>query len=130
MAMGRKKSARGARLGVLAALLALFVQALLPGAAMAAESVGAVRVELCTEQGAKTVVLDATGKVQKEGFAGLPCHDCLAASMAVVVTPELAVVPVAYGAFEVRHVAETKAPAPRARAPPRRLGQGPPNLNV
>jgi hypothetical protein len=130
MAFGRKKSARRARLGVLAALLALLVQALLPAAAMATESVGAVRVELCTEQGAKTVVLGADGKVQKEGFAGLPCHDCLAATMAVVVTPELAVAPVAYVALQVRHVAETKTPAPRARAPPRPPGQGPPHLNV
>ncbi len=46
MHFGRKKRAARASLGVLAALLALFAQALLPGAAMAAESLSTVRVEL------------------------------------------------------------------------------------
>ena len=130
MHFGRKKRAARASLGVLAALLALFAQALLPGAAMAAESLSTVRVELCTETGAKTVVIGADGQERKGGFAGLPCHDCLAASMAVVVTPELAVAPVAYAAVVVRHAAPARPLQPRARAPPRPPGQGPPSLNV
>ena len=93
MHFGRKKRAARASLGVLAALLALFAQALLPGAAMAAESLSTVRVELCTENGAKTAVIGADGQKRKSGFAGLPCHDRLAAALAVVVTPELAVAP-------------------------------------
>lgn len=89
MHLGRKKRAARASLGGLAALLALFAQALLPGAAMAAESLSTARVELCTENGAETAVIGADGQERKGGFAGLPRHDRLAA----VVTPELAVAP-------------------------------------
>ena len=130
MHFGRKKRAGRASLGVLAALVALLAQALLPGAAMAAESLSTVRVELCTETGAKTVVIGADGQERKSGFAGLPCHDCLAATLAVVVTPELAVVPVAYQGVVVRHDVAAPTLQPRARAPPRPPGQGPPSLNV
>ena len=70
MHFGRKKRAGRASLGVLAALVALLAQALLPGAAMAAESLSTVRVELCTETGAKTVVIGADGQERKSGFAG------------------------------------------------------------
>ena len=97
---------------------------------MAAESLSTVRVELCTEDGAKTVVIGADGQEREGGFAGLPCHDCLAATMAVVVTPELAVAQVAYAAVVIRHAAEIPAAEPRARGPPRPFGQGPPSLNV
>lgn len=130
MHFGRKKRAARASLGALAALVALLAQALLPGAAMAAESLSTVRVELCTENGAETVVIGADGQERKSGFAGLPCHDCLAATLAVVVTPELAVAPVAYAAVMVRHAAPAPTLQPRARAPPRPPGQGPPSLNV
>lgn len=129
MRFGRKMRASGTRLGILAAVLALFAQALLPAAAMAAESIGSARIELCTEEGAKTVVIGADGKV-REGFAGLPCVDCLGATLAVTVTPELAITPVAYEAAEVRHLAQAPSLQPRARAPPRPPGQGPPALNV
>lgn len=130
MHFGRKKRAARASLGVLAALVALLAQALLPAAAMATESLSTVRVELCTETGAKTVVIGADGKEREGGFAGLPCHDCLAATLAVVVTPELAVAPVAYAVVMVRHAAPAPTLQPRARAPPRPPGQGPPSLNV
>lgn len=129
MRFGRKMRASGTRLGILAAVLALFAQALLPAAAMAAESIGSARIELCTEEGAKTVVIGADGKV-REGFAGLPCVDCLGATLAVTVTPELAVTPVAYEVAEVRHLTQAPSLQPRARAPPRPPGQGPPALNV
>ena len=89
MHFGRKKRGARASLGGLAALLALFAQALLPGAAMAAESLSTARVELCAE----TAVIGADGQERKGGVAGLPRHDCLAAALAVVVTPELAVAP-------------------------------------
>jgi hypothetical protein len=87
---GRKKRAARASLGGLAAPLSLFAQASLPGAAVATESLSTIRVELCTETGAKTVVIGADGQERKSGFAGLPCHDGLAASMALVVTPTAA----------------------------------------
>jgi hypothetical protein len=130
MHFGRKKHARRASLGVLAAILALFAQAVLPAAAMAAESLGGAQVELCTEDGAKIVVIGADGQVRDKGFAGLPCHDCLAATLAVVVTPELAVAPVAYEGVVIRHEVLAPKLQPRARAPPRPPGQGPPSLNA
>jgi hypothetical protein len=111
---------------VIAALVALFVQALVPAAAMAAESLGARAIEICSDEGAQIVVVGADGQVQEKGFAGLPCHDCLGATLAFVTTPDLAVVAVAYVGTQVRHVA---APAPidvHARGPPRPPGQGPP----
>ncbi|MET3526255.1 DUF2946 domain-containing protein [Phenylobacterium koreense] len=129
MRLGRKIHATRVRLGILAAILALFGQAVLPAAAMAAESLTSVRVELCTDEGAKIVAVGADGEIEK-GFAGLPCHDCLAAAMAMVVTPELAVTPVAYVHVEIRRAAPTAPLRPRARAPPRPPGQGPPSLNV
>ena len=129
MRFGRKMRSSGARLGILAAVLALFAQALLPAAAMAAESIGSARIELCTEEGAKTVVVGADGQV-RDGFAGLPCVDCLGATLAVTVTPELEATPVVYQGAVVRHVARAPGLQPRARAPPRPPGQGPPALNV
>lgn len=129
MRFGRKIHATRVRLGILAAVLALFGQALLPAAAMAAESIVAVQVELCTDQGAQTVLIGADGEVQK-GFAGLPCHDCLGATIAALTLPDLAIAPVAYVRAEVRHSTPTAPLRPRARAPPRPPGQGPPVLNV
>jgi hypothetical protein len=115
---------------MIAALFALLVQAILPAAAMAAESVGGRTIEICTSQGAQKVVIGADGKAQKKGFAGLPCQDCLGATLAVVVTPELAVAQIAYAAAEAPYVAEIAPVAPRARGPPRPFGQGPPDLNA
>lgn len=129
MRLGGKKRETMRAWAIIAAVVALFSQALLPAAGMAAESLGAIQVELCTDQGAKTVVLGADGKV-RQGFAGLPCHDCLAASLAVVTTPELAIAPVAYVVAIVSHQAGIATIQPRARAPPRPPGQGPPALNV
>ena len=134
MHLGRKKRAARASLGVLAALVALLAQALLPGAAMAAESLSTVRVELCTENGAETVVIGADGQERKSGFAGLPCHDCLAATLAVVASEMLrlntGIAPVAHAAGGVRPAPPAVTAQPRARAPPRPPGQGPPSLNV
>lgn len=130
MLFGRKKRAMRASLGVFAAVLALFAQAILPAAALAAESVRGVQVELCTSEGAKVVVIGADGQVREKGFAGLPCHDCLAATLAVIAAPELAAVPVAYESALIRHEVVAPTLQPRARAPPRPPGQGPPSLNV
>lgn len=121
----RGRSRGRSLLAVLFAVAALLIQALVPAAALAAESMGAVRVELCTPQGATTVVLDHDGKAQK-GFAGLPCHDCLGATLAVTTTPELSVVPIAYVAERIAQVATVEVVLRGARAPPRPFGQGPP----
>jgi hypothetical protein len=56
----------------------------------------------------------------------MACQDCLAAAPAIVVTPDLAIQRVAYAAERVEHVATLSLIAPRARAPPRPPGQGPP----
>lgn len=124
---GARKSRDWRKTGtVIAALVALLVQALLPAAAMAAESLGARAIEICSDDGAETVVLKADGTVREKGFAGLPCHDCLGATLAFVTLPDLAMAAVAYAIADIRHLA---APAPvdvHARGPPRPPGQGPP----
>lgn len=113
------------RLAALLAILALLVQALLPAAAMAAQAHGAVSIEICTDQGAKTVVIGADGKAHK-AFMGLPCQDCLAMTMAATMAPDLAVQHVAYAAQRVVHAYEAERAVKLARAPPRPPGQGPP----
>ncbi|WP_340646935.1 DUF2946 domain-containing protein [Phenylobacterium sp.] len=113
-------------LAVLFAVAALLIQALLPAASLAAESIGAVSIELCTPEGAKTVVLGHDGQVQK-GFAGLPCHDCLGATLAVIATPTLSVVPIAYLAPPIVQATTVEVVLPGARAAPRPPGQGPPS---
>ncbi|WP_165190789.1 DUF2946 family protein [Caulobacter soli] len=115
----------------LLAMLALLVQALMPAAAMAHDAAGQA-VMICTADGAKTVQVagDVIGKKDpapsNKGFAGLPCAQCVAVSLATTTPPDIAVAPVLY--------AVRIAPAPRAaltgvalaRAPPRPPGQGPP----
>ena len=118
---------RRTRVCALLGVLAILVQALLPAAAMAAQAHGATAIEICTDQGARSVVIGADGKAHKS-FLGLPCQDCLAAAMAAITTPDLAIQPVAYVTTRVEHAAAAVAPAPRARAPPRPPGQGPPTV--
>jgi hypothetical protein len=70
---------------------------------------------------------DATGApVSHKAMGGMPCQDCLAAAMAAVAPPSLDLQPVAYATARIEHVAYVALPAPRARAPPRPPGQGPP----
>lgn len=126
MGADRGRSRGRTPLAVLFAVAALLIQALLPAAALAAESTGGVRIELCTPEGAKTVVIDHDGKTQK-GFAGLPCHDCLGATLAVTTTPELSVVPIAYVAERIVQAPTVEVVLRGARAPPRPFGQGPPS---
>lgn len=135
MRRGRDRRGRtGGRTLVAAWLgvLALLVQALLPAAAMAAQA-GAARGErivVCTLAGARTVVVGEHGKSGPEkhgkGFAGLPCHDCVAATTAALPTPEPVLEPAGYTISQAEHAPE-RSWAPRlARAPPRPPGQGPP----
>ena len=111
----------------LLAMLALLVQALIPAAAMAHDAAGQ-SVMICTADGAKVeqVSGDVIGKKDPKGFAGLPCAQCVAVSLAVTTPPDVTVAPVLY--------AVRITPAPRAaltgvalaRAPPRPPSQGPP----
>jgi hypothetical protein len=121
---------RGATpLAALLAIIALLTQALLPAAAMAAQAHGATQIEICTSQGATTVVVGADGKAHK-AFMGLPCQDCLTVAAAAAVTPELAVEPIAYVVNRVRHNQAAELGVRLSRVPPRPPGQGPPSQTV
>jgi len=117
-------------LAALVAVFALMVQALVPAAAMAAAPSDSGVMVICTQNGATTVAFGGqpskTSPSKKGGFAGMPCQDCLAAALAMTQTPELAVQPVVYVAARIEHVPAEPPIEPRARAPPRPPGQGPP----
>lgn len=113
----------------LLAVLIFAVQALLPAAAMAASPASAAETVICTPQGAKTILVGEDGAPSK-AFAGLPCDECLMAVTAFVAPPQLQVQSVAYGVAIERPERVADQLAPRARAPPRPLGQGPPALHA
>jgi hypothetical protein len=118
-------------LAALVAVFALLVQALIPAAAMAAPTDAAGALVICTAAGTQTLTADgrAAGPASSshKGFGGMPCQDCLAAAMAVVApSPVPAIEPVAYAVARVDHAPVARLLAPRARAPPRPPGQGPP----
>jgi hypothetical protein len=109
-------------------VLALLVQALIPAAAMAAsaKSSGGERIVVCTVSGVQTLTV---GGHQKGGepFAGLPCHNCLAASCAALPAPEPQVARIAYVTARVERPRDRAWAPALARAPPRPPGQGPPS---
>ncbi|WP_372782144.1 DUF2946 domain-containing protein [Phenylobacterium sp.] len=111
-------------LAALLAVFALLVQALIPAAAMARPE-PADGLTICVSTGVQTLAAHGQPAPHK-GFAGMPCQDCLAAAMAIVIAPELAVRPVAYAAERLEHAPVLSLLEPRARAPPRPPGQGPP----
>jgi hypothetical protein len=122
----RKAAARSC-VAVWLGVLALLVQALLPAAAMAAasgRSAGEIIV-VCTMNGARTITVDVDKKGGKP-FAGLPCHDCLAASCAAVITPAPQIERAAYAHAVLERPRERAWTPTLARAPPRPPGQGPP----
>jgi hypothetical protein len=109
-------------------MLALLVQALIPAAAMAYEAGTGQSIVICTADGARTVTADGQEQTPKKGFAGLPCYQCVAASLAVTDSPDAQVsAPVLYAArVETAPPMARRGMAP-ARAPPRPPGQGPPH---
>lgn len=113
----------------LLAALVFALQALLPAAAMAASAASATETVICTPQGARTILVGEDGTPAK-GFAGMPCDECLMAATAFVAPPQLQIQPVAYGVALERPQRIADRPAPRARAPPRPPGQGPPALHA
>jgi hypothetical protein len=105
-------------------VFALMVQALAPTHAMAAGD--AAGVTICTAAGTHTLATRG-GPDSPAQHRGVPCQDCLAAALAVAAPPPvLAIQPVAYAVARVEHVTAATLIAPRARAPPRPPGQGPP----
>ena len=106
------------------AMFALLFQALIPAAAIA-KTDSAASLAICTAHGAQLLPTGTPPSSPHKG--GMPCQDCLGACMtAAAVTPTLAVLPVSYLVRTVEHTPAAVAFAPRARAPPRPLGQGPP----
>jgi hypothetical protein len=112
-------------IAALFAVFALLVQALMPAAAMAAGPGGAASV-ICTASGVHAPSADGKAQAPRKGFAGMPCQDCLAVSIAAVVPAPVTVEPVAYVVARVEHAPVRAVFGPRARAPPRPPGQGPP----
>lgn len=107
------------------AVFALLVQALMPAAALAGPQL--VAGDVICDGG--HVRADASGAPVRHhrSLGGMPCQDCLAAAMAAVAPPAPDFARIAYAVDRVEHVAYVAPPAPRARAPPRPFGQGPPS---
>lgn len=125
-----------ALLAALAAMLAVFVQAMTPAAAMAHDlrESGSAMV-ICTADGSKVVILDEDGSVRTapaKGFMGLKCSNCVGPTLAVTLAAPLpAIAPVQYAAFATPPLQRVLGVRGHARAPPRPPGQGPPqNLNA
>jgi len=112
-------------LAVLVAVFALLVQAFVPAAAMAAASDPFGTMVICTGNGV-TTVSDQAPPSKPKGFAGMPCQDCLAVTLAVTQAPALAIRPVIYALARIERPPVERLIEPRARAPPRPPGQGPP----
>ena len=119
--LGRERRA----LVALFAVFALMVQALVPAAAAAATPNSLAAAIICTGTGVATVSDEAPASRPK-GFAGMPCQDCLAAALAFIPPPTLAIQPVTYAAARIERAPIQRLIEPRARAPPRPPGQGPP----
>jgi hypothetical protein len=135
MRIARKLRSRPEAPTPVAALLAVFallVQAFMPSAAMAAQGrVSDETVIVCTQMGVQILKVGQGDSPQESGFAGLPCPNCLAAAVAVVLTtPERLPRPVAYEAPRIEHLETAELTLRGARAPPRPPGQGPPVLNA
>jgi len=118
-------------LAALAAMVAVFVQALTPAAAMAhdlRESGSAIVI--CTAEGSKVVIIGQDGSVTTQpakGFMGLKCSSCVGPTLAATVdAPVPVVAPVHYVEFVTAPVVRVLGPRGHARAPPRPPGQGPP----
>lgn len=101
---------------------------LLPGFSVGAAAATGDRtlIQICSADGAMTIAVDQDGQPIKSGFAGLPCQDCLAITLAVVETPPVAELRVRYAVAAPMATAMRQHERPRARAPPRPPSQAPP----
>jgi hypothetical protein len=126
MRIGGEMSRERRALAVLVAVLALLVQGLVPAAAMASAPTASAAMIICTGNGVTTVTEPGSPSKPK-GFAGMPCQDCLAATLAATqASPALAILPVIYATARIERPPSERLIEPRARAPPRPPGQGPP----
>ena len=123
-------------LAAIAAMLAVCVQVMTPGAAMAhdlRESGSAIVI--CSAEGSKVVILGDDGSIRTapaKGFMGLKCSNCVGPTLAVTLdAPAPAIAPVRYAEFAPTPVERVLGARGHARAPPRPPSQGPPaSLNA
>lgn len=120
-------------LAAFAAMLAVFVQALTPAAAMAhdlRESGSAIVI--CTAEGSKVVLIGEDGSVRTapaKGFMGLKCSQCVGPTLAAVLDlPVPIIAPIDYAEVVPTPIRRVLGVRGHARAPPRPPGQGPPAL--
>jgi hypothetical protein len=124
-----RPNARPGLIAAALAALALFVQALIPAAAIAHDTAGGggLTMSICTGEGLKTVTVGGEAPAGKP-FMGLHCTACAFANFAAVPEPDLGLSarPVRYAAHRIVFQPERTFAAAQARAPPRPPGQGPP----
>lgn len=124
MPPARHRTNERSAIAALFVMFALLVQALIPTHVMAAGVGGGITI--CTAAGTETLAADGKTEAPVSQHGG-PCQDCLAAAhVATAPPPTLAIQPVAYVIASIEHIETEDTIAPRARAPPRPPGQGPP----
>ncbi len=122
-------SARAERRAIVAlfAAFALIVQALVPSLATAAPG-DAPFAAICTGQALKAAAFGQDAPSQPMPAQG--CEQCLFALTAAPPPAPVTVRPVAYALAAALITPAVDRRIPRARAPPRPPGQGPPTSNV
>ena len=106
------------------AVLALLMQALAPGMAMA-QGQGVTRtMVLCTSAGEKTVTLPDDSAPKP--MAAHSCHDCVMAAVTAVPPPAQDSLPIRYAVVVRRERSLGPVAVQPARPPPRPPSQGPP----
>ncbi|MCE3290767.1 MAG: hypothetical protein K0R83_2779 [Caulobacter sp.] len=126
----RRVSGAGAHplgLPAILAVLALLMQALAPGLAMAQPGGGTRTMVLCTSAGEQTVTLPDDSAPRP--LMSHSCHDCVMAAVTTVAPPSAETFPVRYAAVVRHERAAAPLAAPPARPPPRPPSQGPPAVS-
>lgn len=120
-------TARAERRAMLALVLvfSLLAQILAPAQAMAGP-LG--KLELCTSMGLQTV--DAADLAPSGADPEHPCDHCVCAAPAAAAAPAGLAGSIVYDAAEAEAPAPRAGLQPRARAPPRPPGQGPPHSDA
>lgn len=122
----KRRIAGPGALPAILAVLALLLQGLAPGMAVAASG-GTRTVVLCTSMGEKTVTVPDDSAPRP--MSSSKCHDCVMVAVTTVMPPSPDSLPVRYAAV-VRHELALAAVQPvPTRPPPRPPGQGPPSVS-
>jgi hypothetical protein len=127
MGWRRRSSAGGGRPAwpALLVVLAMLLQGLIPGAAVAASIAHdhPEQVQICTSTGLKTLSLGHDA--DHHGFGGLACEQCVMASLAAVAVAAPQALPPTTRVLLVQ-LPQRERPSVRTRAPPRPPSRGPP----